>query len=365
MSGMGRASLFAFLACAGCGVAEPAVATSTQSMTIEDGCPPKECGSNSSVIDGVYFYELAWSGEPNSEGVRILSYVGLPPGAVKLDVVKNELVARDAFGVQVAWGPGLIGSGMMLEVNSEPVFVRIANYHRTLHYWVKDDGKPLSSYTFEYQVEEVDPQGTTTTYFKPLCTVTDIADGVAALDAFVFEGDRYDPVTKVVTTGALTKGWFNIACMRGAPAKTYRMRATAASSDPLNGVTTTLDQRQSLFNMWVANYCGDGQAFTVPGEPLRVRDATKWIPLSSDWSWDEEPLEVGAEVSSYEAVWGPKGAVCLDVPRRDDSAPGYRSVIADYCKNVDHELPYCSDIGVLPNGWQASGAYATANPNGS
>ncbi len=362
MSGMGRASLFAFLACAGCVVTEPAITTNTQSMTIADGCPPGECGSNSSVINGVYFYELAWSGAPNSENVRITGYSNLPAGAVRLDVVKNELVARDAFGAQVAWGPQLVNSGFLLDVDGEAVLLRITNYHRILRYWAADDGTQLSSYTFEYPVVEGP-----TTVWKPLCTVADVADGVAALDAFVFEGDRYDPVTKAVTTGAATKGWFNIACMGGAPAKTYRMRATAASSAPfaVKPITSSLAQRQSIFNMWVANYCGDGQAFTVPGEPLRVRDAKKWIPLTSPWSWDEEPEENGSQVSTYEAVWGPDGAVCLDLPRRDDSAPGYRSVIADYCKSVEHDLPFCSDLAVFPNAWATAGAYATANPVGS
>ncbi len=364
MYGMGRVSiLFAFLICAGCAVTEPAIETTTQSVTFQDGCPPKECGSNSSVVNGVYFYELAWSGAPNSEGVKLLGYAGLPAGATKLDVVKNELVARNALGVQVAWGPQLVGSGFVLDVGGNVVLLRITNYHRILRYWAADDGTQLSSYTFAYPVVEGP-----STVWKPLCTVTDVADGVAALDAFVFEGDRYDPKTKAVTTGAATRGWFNIACMGGAPAKTYRMRATTASSDPFalpKPITTTVAQRQSIFNMWVANYCGDGQAFTVPGEPLRVRDAKKWIPLTSAWSWDKEPTEVGTPVSSYEAVWGPDGAVCLDVPRRDDSAPGYREVIADHCESVDHDLPLCSDLAAFPNAWLSSGFYATANPTGS
>jgi hypothetical protein len=352
-----------FLRCGGCVVADPAVATSTQFVTFQDGCPVDDCGSNSSVIDGVYFYELSRSGVPNSEGVRIVGYAGLPAGAVRLDVERNELVARNAVGKRIASGPKVINSIFLLEVNGRIVPLKVAKYHRTLRYWAADDGTQLPSYTFEYPVVD----GTSTT-IKPLCTVADAADGDAALDAFVFEGDRYDPVTKTVTTGAATKGWFNLACLGGAPAKTFRMRATSASSNPYalpTPITTTVAQRQSIFNMWVANYCGDGQAFTVPGEPLRVRDARGWIPLDSGWSWDAEPGESGMQVGSYEAVWGPDGAVCLDLPRRDDSAPGYREVIADHCENAGHDLPLCSDLAVFPDAWSGADWYATANPLGS
>jgi hypothetical protein len=279
----------------------------------------------------------------------------LPPGATRLDARKNELVAKNALGAVVATGSDLVGSRYILQVAGQAVTVEVKAFHRTLQYWAANDGTRLSSYTFEYLVVE-GPN----TIWKPLCTVQDVADGVAALDAFVFEGDRYDPVTKQVTTGAVTKGWYNLACMGGAPAKTFRMRATTASSDPFapKPITTTLDQRQSLFNLWTANYCGDGTPFTVPGEPLFVRDEKSWIPLSSAWSWEKE-----TQLDSYEAVWGPEGAVCLDLPRRDDTAPGYRAVIQKHCDGVDHDLPLCGTA--FPDQWQTSGAYASANPKGS
>jgi hypothetical protein len=96
-----------------------------------------------------------------------------------------------------------------------------------------------------------------------------------------------------------------------------------------------------------------------------VRDSAGWIPLTSAWSWTDDDVDANAlpdALGSYEAVWGPDGAVCLDTPRRDDDAPGYRTVIADHCKSVGHELPTCSELGVFPNAWQPSGRYSSANP---
>ncbi|HEY5920752.1 MAG TPA: ADYC domain-containing protein [Kofleriaceae bacterium] len=353
---MSRASLFA-LACGGCLLPEPepALETLSQAALMDDGCPPKECGTNSTAIDGVYFYEVNRNGLVNSEGVSIIGYQGLPAGAVRLDARKNELVARDAFDNVVASGPSLIGSGFTLDVNGTVHLLRIIDFHRSLRYHAFDDGTALMSYTFAYPV--VTPMGTT---WKPLCTVEDLADGAASLDALVFEGDRYDPVTRKVTTGAVTKGWFNLACLGGGPAKNHRMRATTASSDPLNGITTPLSQRQALFNVWSANYCGDGKPFTVPGEPLRIRDRAKGIPLTSGWSWEDE-----AQLDSHEALWGPDGAICLDTPRREDSAPGFRTLIADHCKSVGHELPYCSELDGAPPTWLPGSTYWTANPIGS
>jgi hypothetical protein len=352
MTGMSRAFLLS-LACFGCVVADPDLETTEQPVIYADGCPPKECGSNSSVINGVYFYELPTSiGVANTEGVKLLGYLGLPPGTTRLDVYGNELVARNAAATIVVKGPKLIGSTFVLEVDGKVVHLQVTDFHRTLRYWAADDPTELlSSYTFKYITLGVSSIPT------PLCTVVDLADGAAALDAFVFEGDRYDPKTKLVSTGVATRGWFNIACMGGAPAKMFRMRATTASSNPAKGIATGLAQRQSLFNLWIANYCGDGTPFTVPGEPLRVRDAAKWIPQSSAWSW-QEPADLG----SYGAVGGPGGAVCLDTPRRDDDAPGYRTVIEDHCKSVGHELPRCDELDVFPEGWQLLGRYASANP---
>ena len=354
MYSMNRTALFAVLACGGCVIAEPELGSTAQALVKDDGCPPNECGSNSSVIDGVHFYELSTSlGIPNSEGVTVTGYFGLPAGTTRLDVYNNELVARNANGTVVRRGSQLLYSGFELEVNGKVTYLWVTAFHRTLNYWAKPAPPgALHSYRFDYIVE-----GSGISTPRPLCTVTALADGEAALDAFVFEGDRYDPTTKQISTGAATKGWFNIAFMGGAPAKTHRMRATTASSDLANGVTSTLAQRQALFNMWTGNYCGDGTSFTVPGEPLRVRDAKNWIAHTSAWSWQDDN-----KVASYEAVWNADGAVCLDVPRRDDDAPGYRDVIAEHCANVDHPLPQCSQLKAFPDNWQDRGWYFTANP---
>jgi hypothetical protein len=91
-----------------------------------------------------------------------------------------------------------------------------------------------------------------------------------------------------------------------------------------------------------------------------MRDAKHWIPLASQWSWDDED-----ELVSYEAIWDENGAVCLNTPRKfgDDAEANeaFRNRIADECKLYKKELLPCS-TGGLPVAWETRGYFLTANP---
>lgn len=312
-------------------------------------CPEEKCGSNSTVIDGVYFWEAKLNA--TSQGVTLLGFENLPQGAVKLDVDRDRLVAVNGSGQHMT--ASIEGSQLRFGVNNQTYLVTIEDVHHNVTYIANHTIGVIETYRMIYTSLITGSSET------PLCETQVAEAGVAIDDAVVFEGDRYDPVTRDVIHGADTKGWFNIACLDGAPAKTYRLRATMATTPAAPKIDT--DRFQAAFSMWSADYCGDGSAYTVPGEPLLVKDRADSISPSSGWSWGPKTKQP----SSYEAVWGPNGAVCLDTPRRADNYEGNLAAdVRAYCHEVRQIwLPPCTDKdGNMALDWKAAGYYLTANP---
>jgi hypothetical protein len=93
--------------------------------------------------------------------------------------------------------------------------------------------------------------------------------------------------------------------------------------------------------MLTADYCGGGRSYTANGHPLRYTDALAWYP--------SPPLGLKdpAQVRSIEAIWGPDGAVCLEVPRLYG-----REVIARECVRPKCDL----------TDWKSAGHVISANP---
>lgn len=315
-------------------------------ISFEANCPEEKCGSNSTVIDGVYFWEAKLN--VMSQNVILLGFENLPAGAVKLDVDRDRLVAVNAAGQPMS--ESIEHSRLRFGVNNQTYLVEIARVNHEVHYLANDNHELIETYRMVYHSLITDD-------YKPLCE-TKVEGQVDAIeDAIVFEGDRYDPDTRNVIHGADTKGWFNIACLDGAPAKTHRLRATMATTPPAPKIDT--GRFQAAFSMWSADYCGDGTAYTVPGEPLLVKDRADSI--SPSWSWGPKTKQP----SSYEAVWGPNGAVCLDTPRRADNYEGNLAAdVRAYCHEVRQIwLPPCTDKdGNLTLDWKSAGYYLTANP---
>jgi hypothetical protein len=320
-------------------------------------CVEEECGSNSTVIDGVYFWESNFLHKVNSEGVTLLGFENLPAGAVALTVDRDRLRAVTATGHMLS--DPVTDSRLRFDVNGVIYVVEITAVHNDVHYIANQAPNPLETYKLTYTSLITGRDNT------PLCETAEVGEGEASFDAFFFEGDRYDPITRDVIHGSETKGWFNIACLGGAPAKTLQLRAAIASNPAAAKVDTK--RFQAAFSMWSAEYCGDGTPYTVPGEPLRVKDRAGWIPPLSGWSW-ASPVGSPGGPSSYEAVWGPDGAVCLDTPRRADNYDGADGELAAkiraHCLEVDEKkvLPPCTDSNGKLIDWQAAGYYLTANP---
>jgi hypothetical protein len=76
-------------------------------------------------------------------------------------------------------------------------------------------------------------------------------------------------------------------------------------------------QRQAMLKMFAADYCGNGHAFTVDGQPLVYGDASAWYPLTPTTDRIDPPT---GYIGTIESLWDEHGALCIDTPRLVDSA---------------------------------------------
>lgn len=320
-------------------------------IVIEDeDCPSTGCGVNAGFVIGSYFGELHWKHLANPQGVKFVDFANLPPGTNKLIVKTNRFVAVGPFGAS-AENAALEGSTLNVQVEGAIYPVKISKVHRKSQYWAKKENDIVETYKFEYQPLPV-------TVWKPLCLAEPTVSSELQYDAVVFDKERFDADDKTIFAEPDTN-WFNIACLSGAAGKTFMMRHTIASSKAPT-VATSGDERQALVDAWTANYCGNGHSFTETGTHLLLRDSYKWIATSSLWSWADE-----SEITSYEAVWGPDGAVCMNEPRFYIDDEEAEQQIRDYCLEVrGTPLPHCSDIEDdldIPVKWMDDGHILTAN----
>jgi hypothetical protein len=149
----------------------------------------------------------------------------------------------------------------------------------------------------------------------PLCHDKPNGEG-EAMPAVVFEGDRYHQNTLAVSNSdtALLDTWFNVACAGSLPSKMFLIRQAAASAlDPTGPggalAVPSLQVRQAFVDLWAASYCGDGFSFTETGHPIRIRDRANTMRVDFHVGFDD------GDYRSVEAVWGPRGALCLNQPR--------------------------------------------------
>jgi hypothetical protein len=102
-------------------------------------------------------------------------------------------------------------------------------------------------------------------------------------------------------------------------------------------------QRRAMLNAWTSNVCGTGEAYTVPGELITLRESLGLLSPSSGYLSDPE---------TFEAIWDEGGAVCLDVHRLE----GGPDEVTIPCRAA---LPSCTD---LLDDWTAHGYVLTGNP---
>jgi ADYC domain len=226
--------------------------------------------------------------------------------------------------------------------------IRITGVHRKdgLPFWVGDK-RMIETYDFHYTpISDSTPPDSK--FPSPaLCSEGD--NDPSKITAIVFGGDLYDPVTKKITVGSMTDGWFNIACADSAIYKMHRIGYTSAAQrwlqNPPFNITTSITQRRAMLNAWTANVCGDGTSFTEQGEQITLREKVVGFNISP---YNDTPM-------SYEAIWNEHGAFCLNVPRRYEDVP-------DLCTKVQNTCvppPPCD--AALINEWESHGDVLTGN----
>lgn len=288
----------------GCALVEgeettPAIEETAQAI----GCPEDVCGSNSPKIEVQGFHELNVAGRPNAEQMRILSTT---LGSQRVNVVvENGQLYASVGGRRRVTGQSLVGLRIALEAvvkDQRRKYLLEIEEVRELAYPVGARGT-----TGAYVVKYTDSDGHRQNLcgYRPGGSNPDLPSlpwdegfGQRPTEALFFEGDRID--TSAMTIGGYDPQWFNIGCAGHALAKLHLTRHTTPSEADRHGHPH--DQRQATLKMFVADYCGDGTAFTVPGQPLTWRDAQSVVPFF-------------AAPTTIEARWKASGATCLGEPR--------------------------------------------------
>jgi ADYC domain len=338
------------------------------------------CGDNGGMIDGVSFWELNLAGAVNSSGVKYLRFARseaamLQNQTMKLDVDGARLRAfapnggPNGGGGEWIEGMRLAGGVMEVSIGRQLYYIKILEVHTGSSagqpYWTKAAGAPeyVETYKLGWDLLPGNQPPSAGWYYDEVCDI-DVVDESwrNRVDALVFEGERYDIETKSITASPTTQyaSWFNIACAGSLPAKMHLTRRTSAASDAATFLSTIADDRQAFARMWAADYCGDGTTFTVTGHKLRVRDRKPFAMTQEGWIPRAAPVGFSTQDSfklgfSYEAVWGPGGAVCLDTPRLVD-----REEIEEHC---GHPIPTCASRPWFPASWRDHGQVLSANPS--
>jgi hypothetical protein len=326
------------------------------------------CGDNGGVIDGVFFWELNLGREVGANEVAYQRFARnegelAARRTLRLDVLGARLRALDPITNTWIEGANLTNGVMEISVAGDLYLVKIVAVHGGSQgepYWTKPGREFVETYTLRWAVKP--PMNITPVYADVCATTTPPHEPwTNQLDALVFEGERYVPSSKQISPWPTTPflSWFNVACAGSLPAKMHLVRRTTAAS---KGVFTSTidDDRQAFARMWAADYCGTGETFTVTGQKLRVRDRKPFQAQQDGWIAEQGPVgwsdtdDAEAPGFSYEAVWGPDGAVCLDTPRRIE-----RATIEDAC---GHRIDRCSDQSWFPGDWKSHGMLLSANP---
>jgi hypothetical protein len=117
------------------------------------------------------------------------------------------------------------------------------------------------------------------------------------------------------TSGARTEapGRFTFGCDSAVIAKCYRWgyKPWLPTQDPEQPAMMK-DLHASCTRMARADYCGNGDSFTLEGTPIHPWDK---LPASI------RPLELGATTPLFEAAWHDSGAVCLSKTRWQQLQP--------------------------------------------
>jgi ADYC domain-containing protein len=310
---------------------EAATGTVSSALGVGDpGCPEWGCGMNSPTLaDGVVFDELDTSETlPDRHGIQIVS-VQQAGHEAKLHIDRHFIVvlAIDGSG-KVFEHYGLIGTVIELDKGGTRYQLLIDDVQeQALSFWAGDTSEFVPFYRILVKLP-TEPQ-----FKTPICMPDRPLEkvwGPVEHHAIAFTGDRYVPELKTVTDAERGTSWFNFACAGTATAKMHLVRHTNAGAwtaatwhtgaDVLDSgapFRTDWTQRQAMLKMYTADYCGNGLAFTVDGQPLLYDDAKHWYvpPDGVPRLIENGDGTLSPPGAALEALWTPNGAACVSALR--------------------------------------------------
>jgi hypothetical protein len=278
-------------------------------------CRPWHCGANSPKIDdhGTHHFDET-GGELDGFKIVKTQKAGVD---YSLNIKGDRMTAR-----RVSWPfttlTGLASDcpgaacieGLQLFVQyggTDTYIIEVKDVGGYLAYWA-DSGSGSTATIPTYRLEWTEAPGWVSLQeWENVCSEPPGDNGEPTFgmndqESLVFEGDLIDADKK--TVDGFDKRIFNIGCAGHALAKMHLTGHTTAAKS--GGFTPTRLEMQTNLKMLVANYCGNGDAFTVAGEPLDWTDKYGWMQY-----WSANP--------KLEARWNADGATCLTTPRLADT----------------------------------------------
>lgn len=319
-------------------------------VTQENKCPQGLCGNSPEVArDGLW--EQSLLGQPDSQGVSIKrwnSRASLRKGAARysLSVLDGRITAWNKFGTLS--GAALVGSVIELEKSGAAYFdIHITGVRSQGVTFVTGTPAPIEVYKMVWSA----PGGMVSTG-KPLCNapLAGTLDekvhelyGMYGDELVIFEGDRFDPIDKLVKPDA-DDSWFNFGCAGHTLAKLYVTRNTVHTQERASWET-----RQAMMKMYTGDYCGTGDSFTLANEPIGWMGGV--LPTYPDY----------VHPTTLDARWSPAGATCLGPEPRmmystNPLAPSIFPNVTKQIRDLCPKLPPCENTSVydVEDGWIVS-----------
>jgi len=327
------------------------VPTEMESQELNGSCGYNYCGTNSPEINHYGFHELNLDHAWNAQRVRLLG-ASIQNTFYDVDVRDSALSLIDAYGSRIT-GSKLVGATLWIAIGRTQFGIVVDDLGYINE--VVPGGVTLESYVLDWSAvlkgplpgvvhagwigeaptidtaalpdQHVCPAPDINGYWEASAYEWDESAVLAPYHSILFEGDRIDDATRTVDPRPDDR-WFNIGCGRHTLAK---MRLTR------NTLHTVLSngwaQVQATLKMLSADYCGNGNAFTVSGEPLVWRN-------NVNMSFVRTPTDL-------EARWNEYGVTCLYDPRLRETKnpealkqfPDIWTAITDSCGS----LPKCQD----------------------
>lgn len=366
LSLLGRVRSLAIVAVAcsiGCVVEAPDESSIAAAATVEIGCTDLGCGTNSPVIAGSPFWDLNRDKFiQNAQKFRVVDFRSAAGTRYQIDVRQARLVGLDSSNNVALDTPNIKNARITLIDDRDSKLWELTIIETDLMtYWAP----PLGGVTTTYRVQVHPPPGVAPPGQGDydLCSNPPPASEWPGKPRHMIfhEGDRYDPVQKIVTSiGPATAGWFNVSCAGSVPFKLHLQRHTEPSANPT--LPTTKDQRQALMRAYASVVCWGSPSFTVQGEYLNLADSQGVM----------SPLNPPPTMAKVEGLWDSTHAICRgehrlvhhDPPLPVSQADADRiwQAIPSACPQVMSCGTFAAQHPGFPTNWKLYGLVLTTNP---